>query len=130
MCLGKASANGSRWGSAAFRLSTGFSLALLGAGYLAGHCRRTVHAAGRVLAWGVAVPVLTSLHPVPAGTDIVPYATGLWAHQVRFMGAGTIAVAAIWSLAGLMGPTIAGVRDSLASSRMPSGAAGAPRDGP
>ncbi len=119
----------SRWftlGGAAFRLSTGFSLALLGAGYLVGIAGGLSMLLGAVLAWGVAVPVLTALHPAPAGTDIVPYATGLWAHQVRFMGAGVIAVAALWSLAGLMGPTIAGVRDSLAASRR-AGEAGAPQ---
>ena len=58
---------------------------------------------GAVLAWGVAVP---GPHQPASGAgrhaDIVPYATGLWAHQVRFMGAGVIAVAALWSLAGLM----------------------------
>ncbi len=119
----------SQWftlGNAAFRLSTGFSLALLGAGYLVGIAGGLSMLLGAVLAWGVAVPVLTSLHPAPVGTAIVPYATGLWAHQVRFMGAGVIAVAAIWSLAGLMGPTIAGVRDSLAASRRTPGEAGAP----
>ena len=112
-------------GSAAFRLSTGFSLALLGAGYLVGISGGLAMLLGAVLAWGVAVPVLTALHPLPAGGDIIPYATGLWVHQVRFMGAGLIGVAAIWSLAGLMGPTIAGVRESLRASRSGSGVKGA-----
>ena len=118
----------SQWfsiGAAAFRLSTGFSLALLGAGYLVGIAGGLSMLLGAVLAWGVAVPVLTTLHPAPPGADIVPYATGLWAHQVRFMGAGVIGVAAIWSLAGLAGPTIAGVRQSLAASRIAPGDAGA-----
>ena len=118
----------SRWfivGAAAFRLSTGFSLALLGAGYLVGIAGGLSMLLGAVLAWGVAVPVLTTLHPAPAGADVAAYATGLWSHQVRFMGAGVIAVAAIWSLAGLTGPTIAGVRDSLAASRRAPGDAGA-----
>ena len=120
----------SQWlsvGPAAFRLSTGFSMALLGAGYLVGISGGLAMLLGAVLAWGVAVPVLTTLHPTPAGAAMIPYATGLWAHQVRFMGAGLIAVAAIWSLAGLMGPTIAGVRDSLRASRAAPGIAGAPQ---
>jgi putative OPT family oligopeptide transporter len=120
----------SQWftiGTSAFRLSTGFSLALLGAGYLVGIFGGLAMLLGAVLAWGVAVPVLTALHPAPAGTDITAYATGLWAHQVRFMGAGTIAVAAIWSLIGLLGPTIAGVRDSLRASASQGSEAGAPR---
>jgi putative OPT family oligopeptide transporter len=100
-------------GPAVFRVSTGFSLALLGAGYLVGISAGLAMFLGAVLAWGVAVPILTSLHPAPVGADIAAYATGLWSHKVRFMGAGVIAVAAIWSLIGLLGPTIAGVRDSL-----------------
>ncbi len=100
-------------GHSILRLSTGFSLALLGAGYLVGISAGLAMLLGAVLAWGVAVPVLTALHPMQAGGDIAAYATSLWVHQVRFMGAGLIAVAAIWSLIGLLGPTIDGVRASL-----------------
>ena len=103
-------------GPSIFRLSTGFSLALLGAGYLVGITGGLAMLLGAILSWGVAVPILTAMHPMPAGGDIAAYATGLWAHQVRFMGAGIIAVAAIWSLLGLLGPTIQGVRDSLRAS--------------
>ncbi len=103
-------------GPSIFRLSTGFSLALLGAGYLVGITGGLAMLLGAILSWGIAVPVLTAMHPMPEGGDIAQYATGLWAHQVRFMGAGIIAVAAIWSLLGLLGPTIAGVRDSLQKS--------------
>jgi len=103
-------------GPSVFRISTGFSLALLGAGYLVGISAGLAMLLGAVLAWWVAVPVLTALHPAPTGADIGVYATGLWAHQVRFMGAGMIAVAAIWSLIGLLGPTIEGVKESLAKS--------------
>jgi putative OPT family oligopeptide transporter len=114
-------------GNAVFRVSTGFSLALLGAGYLVGIAGGLAMLLGAVLAWFVAVPILTSLHPAAAGTDIAAHATMLWKTQVRFMGAGTIAVAAIWSLAGLLGPTIEGVRDSLRASRMPASQAGEPQ---
>jgi putative OPT family oligopeptide transporter len=103
-------------GPSVLRLSTGFSLALLGAGYLIGINAGLAMLLGAVLAWGLAVPILTALHPVPAGTDIASYATGIWSHQVRFMGAGLIAVAAVWSLIGLLGPTIQGITDSLRKS--------------
>lgn len=100
-------------GSAIFRLSTGFSLALLGAGYLIGIQAGLAMLLGAVLSWGVAVPLLTALHPAPPGADIATYATGLWAQKVRFMGAGVIGVAAIWSLLGLAGPTLAGIRSAI-----------------
>jgi putative OPT family oligopeptide transporter len=110
-------------GTAIFRLSTGFSLALLGAGYLIGLFSGLAMLLGAVLSWGVAVPVLTILHPAPAGADIAAYATGLWAHKVRFIGAGIIGVAAIWALVGLAGPTIQGVRGALKQAGIAGGAA-------
>ena len=100
-------------GGAVFRLSTGFSLALLGAGYLIGLYSGLAMLLGAILSWGVAVPILTALHPAAEGVAIATYATGLWAQKVRFIGAGVIGVAAIWALIGLAGPTIEGVRASL-----------------
>ena len=117
----------SQWltvGSAVFRLSTGFSLALLGAGYLVGIAGGLAMFLGAVLSWGFAVPILTALAPTPAGVSVATYATGLWSHDVRFMGAGVIGVAAVWALAGLLGPTIAGVRQSIGAG---GGAAGVER---
>ncbi len=100
-------------GAAIFRLSTGFSLALLGAGYLIGLYSGLAMLLGAIISWGVAVPVLTALHPMPEGGAIAAYATTIWAQKVRFIGAGTIGIAAIWALAGLAGPTLQGVRQSL-----------------
>jgi putative OPT family oligopeptide transporter len=100
-------------GASIFRLSTGFSLALLGAGYLIGLWSGLAMLLGAVIAWGVAVPLLTALHPMPVGGEIAAYATMIWAQKVRFIGAGVIGVAAIWALIGLAGPTIQGVRQSL-----------------
>ncbi len=102
-----------RAGNAIFRLSTGFSLALLGAGYLIGLEAGMAMLLGAVIAWGAAVPLLTLLNPAPAGMPIADYATALWAQKVRFIGAGVIGVAAVWSLAGLVAPTLAGMRTSL-----------------
>ncbi len=100
-------------GHAIFRLSTGFSLALLGAGYLIGLASGLSMLLGAVISWGISVPVLTMLHPAPPGADMAHYATMLWATKVRFIGAGVIGVAAIWSLAGLAGPTIEGMASAI-----------------
>jgi putative OPT family oligopeptide transporter len=119
----------SQWfavGGAVFRLSTGFSLALLGAGYLVGIAGGLAMLLGAFVSWGIAVPVLTFLHPAAAGQPVAAYATMLWATKVRFLGAGVIGVAAIWALAGLLGPTIAGVRQSLRAGSAEF-AAGLPR---
>ncbi len=110
-------------GPAIFRLSTGFSLALVGAGYLVGIGGGLAMLLGAVLSWGVAVPVLTAITPHPSGADATAFATGIWAHKVRFIGAGTIAIAAVWTLIGLIGPVGAGLRAALgAAGSTPGGA--------
>ena len=108
----------SRWlelGGAVFRLPMGFSLALLGAGYLIGIVAGLAMLTGLVIAWGVAVPVLTALGTPAAGQSIEAYATGLWSSQVRFIGAGVIGVGAVWTLATLFAPMVRGVRASFSA---------------
>ncbi len=104
-------------GSAVFRLSTGFSLALVGAGYLVGIAGGLAMLLGFALSWLVAVPVLTALTPRPVGVDIVSFATGIWSHKVRLIGAGTIAIAAVWTLLTLIGPVAAGLRVAFRAGR-------------
>lgn len=111
-------------GSSIFRLSTGFSLALVGAGYLVGIGGGLAMLLGAVLSWGVAVPVLTAITPHPAGVSLAAFATGIWSHKVRLIGAGTIAIAAVWTLLTLVGPVTAGLRAAFkASARGPATAA-------
>lgn len=108
----------SRWlelGGAVFRLPMGFSLALLGAGYLIGIVAGLAMLTGLLIAWGVAVPVLTALGAPDAGQSAEQYATSLWASQVRFIGAGVIGVGAVWTLATLFGPMVRGVKASFSS---------------
>ncbi len=104
-----------RAGAAATGLSTGLSLALIGVGHLVGVTVAIAMLAGIAIAWGIATPLLTALHP--AAGDPATVATGVWAHQVRFIGAGAIGVAAIWSLGRLAGPVANGVVSSLAAAR-------------
>ncbi|AKZ64944.1 peptide transporter [Herbaspirillum hiltneri N3] len=102
-------------GNAIFRLPLGFSLALLGAGYLIGIVAGVAVLIGVIISWVFAVPILSVLTPAPQGAALAAYATGLWSSQVRFMGAGTIGVAAVWTLITLFLPMVAGVRESLRS---------------
>ncbi|WP_428375015.1 OPT family oligopeptide transporter [Lichenicoccus sp.] len=108
-------------GPALFRLSTGLSLALVGAGYLVGIGGGLAILLGAVIGWGIAVPVLTAVTPHPAGVGAAAFATAIWSHKVRFIGAGTIAVAAIWTLLGLIGPVASGLRAALSSRSGGSG---------
>lgn len=92
-----------------------FSLALIGAGQLIGISVGLAIAAGLFIAWGIATPVLSALHPAAGPADAV--ALAVWSHQVRFVGAGAIGVAALWSLGRLMRPVVRGVISALAASR-------------
>ncbi|MFZ5961252.1 OPT family oligopeptide transporter [Pseudomonas knackmussii] len=100
-------------GQAAFRLSTGFSLALVGAGYLMGITAGIAILIGVLISWGVAVPLLTVNATLAAGQSLPELASKLWSSQVRFLGAGTIGVAALWTLATLFKPMVQGVWASL-----------------
>lgn len=94
-----------------------WSLALLGAGHLVGLSVGVAMLAGLVIAWGIAVPVLTSMQPAAEGVDLAKHTLTVWSTQVRFIGAGAIATAAIYTLAGLAKPVIGGLVSTLAKSQ-------------
>jgi putative OPT family oligopeptide transporter len=104
-----------RVGSATTGLGFSLSLALVGAGQLIGLSVGLAMLTGLFIAWGIATPVLTALHP--AAGPAADVATTVWSHQVRFIGAGAIGVAALWSLGRLARPVAAGVASALAASR-------------
>ena len=104
-------------GKAAVQLPIGFSMALLGAGYLIGLASGIAMLIGLVIAWGVAVPWLTAIAPSGADQGLAAFGTGVWKTQVRFMGAGLIATAAIWTLLTLLKPMLDGVKMSFATLR-------------
>src|SRR5918992_717587 len=101
--------------------STGYdfawSLALLGAGHLVGLSVGMAMLVGQIISWVIAVPWLTAIQPVAPGGDLGAHTIGIWRTQVRFIGAGAIAVAAIYTLARLAKPVVGGLVSTLAASR-------------
>jgi putative OPT family oligopeptide transporter len=101
--------------------STGYdiawSLALLGAGHLVGLSVGMAMLVGQIISWVIAVPILTSMQPATAGQAIAAHTIAIWRTQVRFIGAGTIAVAAIYTLIRLAKPVVGGLVSTLAASR-------------
>jgi putative OPT family oligopeptide transporter len=101
--------------------STGYdfawSLALLGAGHLVGLSVGMAMLSGLIIAWAIAVPLLTSMQAAPEGTSLAAHTITIWRTQVRFIGAGAIAVAAIYTLARLAKPVVGGLVSTLAASR-------------
>ncbi|WP_419830940.1 OPT family oligopeptide transporter [Methylobacterium sp.] len=102
-------------GGAAFRTGTGFSLALVGVGYLVGIGACLALLTGVLIAWGIAVPILTALSPDP-GKTAGQAAEAVWSEQVRLMGAGIIAVGGLWTVASLARPIAASIRTALSSA--------------
>lgn len=94
-----------------------FSLALVGAGHLVGLSVGMAMLTGLVIAWAIAVPILTSMQPAAEGVALGAHTIAIWRTQVRFIGAGAIAIAAIFTLAKLAKPVVGGLVNTLASSR-------------
>jgi len=94
-----------------------FSLALFGAGHLVGLSVGMAMLTGLLISWAGAVPILTHLQPAAAGVALAAHADDIWRHQVRFIGAGAIAVSALWTLAKLAKPVIGGLVSTIATSR-------------
>jgi putative OPT family oligopeptide transporter len=91
-----------RIGGAATGCGTSLSLALFGVGHLVGLSVGLAILVGLVIAWGIATPILTLLHP--ANGSAAEVGLTVWRTQVRLIGAGTIGVAAIWALAKMVKP--------------------------
>ncbi len=103
-------------GAGATGLGASSSLALMGAGHLMGITVGVAMFAGLAIAWGVLVPVMTGLHPMP-GATVAEHALTVWRTEVRFMGAGVIGAAAIWTLGKLALPIWAGLMSALEASK-------------
>src|SRR5438270_5952548 len=97
-----------------------WSLALLGAGHLVGLSDGMAMLTGLIIAWVIAVPILTSMQPGAAGVTLAAHTLTIWRTQVRFIGAGAIAIAAIYTLARLARPVVGGLVSTLAASRAAS----------
>ena len=104
-------------GAASSGYNVAWSLALLGAGHLVGLSVGMAMLTGLIIAWGIAVPLLTSMHPIPGGATLAAHTLTIWRTQVRFIGAGAIAVASIYTLARLAKPVVGGLVSTLAASR-------------
>ncbi|MCI5826451.1 MAG: oligopeptide transporter, OPT family [Arcanobacterium sp.] len=105
-----------RVGAGATMVGGSLSLALMGVGHLVGPAVGLAMAVGFVLAYGILLPVLT----VPAmaqGGDLADIVGKVFSSDVRMIGAGAMAVAAVWTLLKIIGPIIKGIKESLASSK-------------
>ncbi len=92
-----------------------FSFALFGVGHLVGLWVGVAMGVGALIAWVWGVPYYSSLSGSHAAAATLALET--WSHQIRFVGAGTILAAAIWTLAKLIKPVYGGLLSAMAASR-------------
>src|SRR4029453_15497126 len=62
-----------------------FSLALVGAGHLVGLSVGMAMLTGLIIAWAIAVPLLTSMQPAAADVSLAAHTIGIWRTQFRFI---------------------------------------------
>ncbi len=115
--ISAAAARTFRVGSGATQVSASLSLALIGVGHLVGLAVGIAMFIGLLISWAYLVPHYTSLAAFPVGTSLDDFVGDIFVQKVRFVGAGTIGVAAIWTLLRIMGPIVGGIRSALAANR-------------
>ncbi|SEA21964.1 putative oligopeptide transporter, OPT family [Bowdeniella nasicola] len=107
----------------AFRIGSGgtlfgasLSLALIGVGHLVGVTVGIAMIVGMIISYGILLP-MRSAGTLPATGDITDAVSTAFAHDVRFIGAGAIAIAAIWTLIKLISPITRGIKEAFESTR-------------
>ena len=104
-------------GKAIFQIPLGFSLALLSAGYLIGIISGIAILIGTIIAWVFGIPILTAINGYDTSLPLSQVAMQFWDTDIRFIGAGTIAISAVWTLFSLIKPVIEGLKISFKTLR-------------
>jgi putative OPT family oligopeptide transporter len=102
-----------RTGLGASGIGFSYSLALMGAGHLVGLSVGLAMLFGIAIGWAACMPVLTSIAQQHA--PLADFVTTVWRTQLRYIGAGAMGVAAVWSLLRTIGPIIGGLVDMVKS---------------
>ncbi|HET7307229.1 MAG TPA: oligopeptide transporter, OPT family [Gammaproteobacteria bacterium] len=105
---------GAKSGATGFDFSLSF--ALFAIGHLVGLWVGISMLVGAFIGWGWAVPYFSAIHP--ATGNALTVAQNTWSQYVRFIGAGTIGVAAIWTLIKLVKPVVVGLAGAMAAARV------------
>ena len=105
-----------RVGAGGTMISGSMSLALIGVGHLVGMSVGIALIVGLIISYGVLLP-MKSAGNIPGGADLEETISGIFSHDVRFIGAGAMAIAAVWTLLKIIGPVVRGIKESLAAGR-------------
>ena len=103
-------------GAGATMFSTSLSMALIGVGHLVGIAVGVAMILGLVISYGVMLPIRT-WGQVEGVDELQGVVSKIFSTDVRFIGAGAIAIAAIWTFVKILGPIVKGIGESLAKGR-------------
>lgn len=102
-------------GSGGTMLFGGLSLALVGVGHLVGLAVGIAMLVGIVISFGVLLPYLTA-GAIPADASLADFVGTVFRQKIRFIGAGTIGIAAIWTLLRVIGPIVRGIAGAVSAN--------------
>jgi putative OPT family oligopeptide transporter len=102
-------------GTGGSAISASLSMALIGVGHLVGVAVGAAMVIGMLITWAFIVPHWTQDVGFAAqiGGDLETLVSAAFKQKARMVGAGTIGVAAIWTLLKIIGPIVAGIRSAL-----------------
>ena len=101
-------------GAGATSIGTSLSLALIGVGHLVGLTVGIAMLIGMFVSYFILIPYFSAGQL--DGSDVSDVVSTVFSSQVRYIGAGVMAVAAIWTLVKIISPIIKGIRDAMRSS--------------
>jgi putative OPT family oligopeptide transporter len=104
-----------RVGAGGSTIGASLSLALIGVGHLVGVTVGFAMIVGLVISYFILLPTLTWGGIADGAVEDVVSST--FSHDVRFVGAGAIAVAAVWTLLKILAPIVRGIRAAAASTK-------------
>ncbi|WP_240309526.1 MULTISPECIES: OPT family oligopeptide transporter [Sphingomonas] len=106
-----------RVGAGASHVTASLSFALIGVGHLVGMAVGIAMFVGVLISWTWLVPHYSGLAGLASGADLEAVIGDVFRNKVRFIGAGTMLVAAVWTLAKVIGPIIRGITQAIAANR-------------
>jgi putative OPT family oligopeptide transporter len=104
-----------RVGAGGSTIGASLSLALIGVGHLVGVTVGFAMIVGLIISYFILLPTLTWGGIADGAVEDVVSST--FSTDVRFVGAGAIAVAAIWTLLKIIGPIVRGIRAAAVSTK-------------
>ena len=106
-------------GTGGSAISASLSMALIGVGHLVGVAVGLAMVVGMLITWVFIVPHWTqdAAFAAQIGGDLEALVSAAFKQKARMVGAGTIGIAAIWTLLKIIGPIISGIRSALIANR-------------